>query len=101
MARKGNERMAKVKTLTVGEMKARNKAAGYNWFDNGTMKFFGTKIESAPNAKGIFITSEYNFDRTKRLYTLRKFESDSTVTTIGEFQAYNTKSAALAARKGL
>lgn len=86
--------------LTITEMKKRNQEAGQYWFSKETMDFFGCVIEAGPNIKNIFITSEWNFDRTERYYTLRRFDTKTnTVETIGEFQQYKTLLEARAARR--
>lgn len=89
--------------LTITEMIKRNKAAGFHWFDMETMEYFGSMIEATPNKNGIFITSEWaDFHKTKRRYTLRKFDIEtSNVTTIGDFLQYESLEAAREARKNI
>lgn len=87
--------------LTITEMKKRHKAIGGHWFDKDTMRFFGTTIESLPNAANIFITSEWTGpDETKRAYTLRWFNTETDkVETLGEFLHYQTLEEAREGRK--
>lgn len=59
--------------MTISEMKAINKEKGYYFFDKDSMKFWGSKIHTAPNKYRFFIESHDNFDRTKKLYTVRFF----------------------------
>lgn len=71
------------------------KEVGNHFFDKETMKFWGSKVESDLLPNGTFVISEYNFDRTKRLYTVRKYDSEAKllgdiIKTVGEFQEYET-----------
>ena len=59
--------------MTIAEMKAINKAKGYHFFDKDSMRFWGSKVRTAPNKYRLFIESHDNFDRTKKLYTVRFF----------------------------
>lgn len=59
--------------MTIAEMKAINKAKGYHFFDKDSMRFWGSKVYTAPNKYRLFIESHDNFDRTKKLYTVRFF----------------------------
>ena len=69
-----------------------NEEAGHNWFDEKNLRLFGTKIESPPNRKGLFITSEYfGAGIKKRRYTIRHFDKDTGhVNTVNEFLQYKT-----------
>jgi len=78
-------------TLTIAEMKKRNKQQGEYWFSKGAMEFFNTKIESKPTEKGYFITSEYMEDPSKKRYTIRLFDQETNkVETVGDFRKYET-----------
>lgn len=59
--------------MTITEMKAINKEKGYHFFDRDSMRFWGSKVHTAPNKYRLFIESHDNFDRTKKLYTVRFF----------------------------
>lgn len=54
------------------------------WFTYESMRFFGSRIHwnsLTPMGEGwLFITSEHNFDRTQRLYSIRKATNDKGVT---------------------
>lgn len=77
-----------------------NKAAGKHFFDKGAMEFFGSKLESPLFPNDCFVTSEDNFDRSKRLFTIRKFDrATGSIEDASEFQAYSTKEEAIAAAK--
>ena len=85
--------------MTISEVKSIVTANGGYFFNKDTMNFFGTKIETSVFKNGCFVTSEDNYDKTKRLYTVRRFNGKS-IDTIGDFQQYKTKeSAREAARK--
>jgi hypothetical protein len=82
---------------TLSEFKQANKDNGLHFFDRKTMSFFNSKIESSLLKGGYFITSEQietSQGVEPRKYTLRKANEDATVTTVGEFQQFRTKTAA-------
>lgn len=62
-----------MKITTITEMKQRNKMAGGCFFDRESMRFWGSKIHTAPNKYGFFLESHDSFDRSKKLYTIRVF----------------------------
>ena len=78
--------------ITISEMRKRNEEAGHHWFSDGNMKLFGTKIESPPNRKGLFVTSEYiDAEIKKRAYTIRHFDEETGhINTVNEFLQYKT-----------
>ena len=85
--------------MKISEVVSIVTANGGQFFDKDTMKFWVTRIETGVIKNGCFVTSENNYDGTKRLYTVRRFNGKS-IDTIGEFQQYKTKgSASDAARK--
>jgi hypothetical protein len=59
---------------TISELKEKNKAIGNYFFSKNTMKFFNSKIESAILKSKYFITSEDNWDGSKREFTIREFK---------------------------
>jgi len=78
-----------------------------HWADQETLKFWGSRISESSITKLSdnvyrFVSSEHNFDRSARLYTVREVtfgtevrEDGRTVgtadiDTVGEFQAYGT-----------
>jgi hypothetical protein len=84
--------------LTIAEMKRRDAETGQYWFSKGAMLFFNTKIESEPNEKGYFVTSEYMEDPDQKRYTIRFFDQKTNrVETIGDFRHYETLSEAIGA----
>ena len=85
-------------TITIAEMKRRDSETGQYWFSKGAMAFFNTKIESEPNEKGYFVTSEYMEDPKTKRYTIRLFNlTTNKVETIGDFRQYETLSEAIGA----
>ena len=64
---------------TIAELRAKNEANGYYFFSKKTMKFFRSKIESKILKGKYFITSESNFDDTKRQYSIREFKENGEV----------------------
>lgn len=64
------------------------------WFEPKTMKFFGSRIywdtlTETPNGY-LFISSEDNFDRTEKRFTVRFVNADYGIQTLGEFLGYAT-----------
>lgn len=75
---------------TIKEIIELNKEAGGYFFDEKTMDFWGSKVESEP-IRELFVTSEDNFDRTKKLYTVRRFNPDDcSIDTYSAFQQFET-----------
>ena len=68
--------------MTIAEMKAINKAKGYHFFDSDTMRFWGSKVHTAPNKYRLFIESHDNFDRSAKMYSVRFFNVCGSVETI-------------------
>lgn len=66
-----------------------------HWFSSETMRFFNSKVETALYRGRWFITSEDNFDRSQRMYSVRYAEDNGDITTIGEFAGYLTHKEAL------
>lgn len=75
---------------TMADVRAANKAAGEHWFSRETIRFFGSRIVGGIRRGRFFITSEDNFNRTKRLYSVREAMPDGSIETRGEFQGYRT-----------
>ena len=85
---------------TIEEMIFYHERAGGNWFSKENMDFFETKIETPPNRKGLFITSEKNAFGTKRGYTIRLFDRGTyVIETVNEFLQYKTLEEAKEAMK--
>ena len=87
---------AKQQVSTISELKALNERNGGCWFERGTMRFFGTRIETGIIRGQYFVTSEQQDSDRPRLYTLRSFNDEGDVATVGEFQGHNSKAAAIA-----
>ncbi len=89
--------------MTIDQIKAANKAAGCHWFSPDTLRFFGSRILPTVYAGNVFITSEYaGFDRSGRAYTVRQFDpTDGSVSTVGEFLGYATRSEAVRAARAV
>lgn len=69
-------------------IKTYNANGGY-FFSKETMKFWGSKIVSDLLHNDCFITIEDNFDRTDKLFTIRRFTNGyKDVETVGTFQGY-------------
>jgi hypothetical protein len=84
---------------TIAELKALNAKNGGCWFDPGSMRFFGTRIESGIIAGRYFITSEQREHDTPRKFSVRSFDSEGGIDTVGAFHEHDTKADALAALK--
>lgn len=85
--------------VTITEIRARNKAAGFYFFNRASMRFFASRIESGAYAgadgASYFITSEQSRPSSgppgPRRYTLRRFDPViGDISTVGKFQAYST-----------
>lgn len=84
---------------SVPAVKAAFRSAGSHWFDKDTMAFFGSRIESGMRFNTFFVTSEDNFDRTERRYTVRYAtsygEGRLSMQELGEFQEHESLDSAL------
>lgn len=83
--------------MTLADVRAANKAAGFNWFDRATMRFWACRIHGGLRKGRYFITSEDNFDRSKRLFSIREAMPDGSIHT-PRFQRFATLAEA---REGL
>jgi hypothetical protein len=79
---------------TISQIQRRHEG---HWFSADTMRFFGSKIESGVINGRYFVSSEDNFDRTARFYSVRVADDEGEIGTWGEFQAYETLAEARAA----
>lgn len=52
--------------ITLSEAKAIYKTGGGHFFDRETFKYWGSRIESALYKNRCFVTSENNFDGSRR-----------------------------------
>lgn len=72
--------------MTIADVKQANKDAGYYFFSRDTMRFFGTRIESALYKNNTFITSDYTgFERNNRAYSVREFHSETGIVNTAKF----------------
>lgn len=84
---------------TIPELKALNKAQGYNFFSPETLRFFSSEIEKEVFGGCVFVTSEQNGYRNPRLWTVRAIRANGSIETLSEFQEYDTKEQALYAAR--
>lgn len=79
---------------TINDIKYANSEAGYHFFDADTLRFFNSRILGGVIGDGYFITSEKYDYNSPRLYTIRHANADGSISTVGEFQHYETAHAA-------
>jgi hypothetical protein len=87
---------AKERIESIAQLKALNAQNGGCWFSADTMRFFGTRIESGIIRGKYFITSEQP-PHDVRKFSVRSFNDEGDIDTIGEFCAYRNKREAIAA----
>lgn len=78
----------------ITEVKKANKDKGQHFFSKDTLAFFGSKVYPelyTVAGRQFFITSEDNFNRTQRGYTIREVMPDGDIETLGEFLQHETK----------
>lgn len=67
-----------------------DKENGHHFFSEEIMDFWNSTVEAGMYDNDTFITSEDNFDSSKILYTVRKYNWNThEVETVGMFQAYD------------
>ncbi len=88
-----NRRYAKCNCIK--EIKALNKAQGYNFFSPDTMQFFDSVIEDDVFGGCVFVTSEQNGYGNPRLYTVRAIRANGQIETLSDFQGIETRKQAL------
>lgn len=59
--------------MTITEMKAISKEKGKVYFTPDVVKFWNSRIHTAPNKYGLFVESYDSFNREYRLYAVRCF----------------------------
>lgn len=63
---------------------------GEKYFTKETMEWWGSEIVAGMFANDTFVTSEDNFNKTKKLFSVRRYHWDThDVETIGEFQQFD------------
>ena len=82
--------------FTIAEIKQANREAGHHWFEPATMRFFRSRV-SGPVIANMFVSSEDDRLGGGRLYTIRRANPDGSIDTVGDFQQYGSKAAALRA----
>ena len=87
--------------FTFRGLRARNADTGQQWFSQGAMRFFRTRLCGRPMTSGdrvFFVTSERQGWDHPRLYSVRVMDWETgCVDTVGEFQGYRTRGGALGA----
>ena len=94
-----NRRYAKCNCIK--EIKALNKAQGYNFFSPDTMRFFDTVLADDVFGGCVFVTSEQNGYENPRLYTIRAIRANGRIETLSEFQEFETLKQALAEARSI
>ena len=73
---------------TMEDVKRRNVEAGQHFFDEETMRFFDSRIETELIGQ-FFVTSECG-PNDIRAFTVRRPEDNGSIATVGEFQGHAT-----------
>lgn len=86
---------------TIQQIINANRNRGNHFFSKESMRFFSSRVHCEVYNGCYFVTSE-KFDwKSPRLYTVRKANSDGTIETVGDFQAFDTRSKAHTFAKNL
>lgn len=86
--------------LTIADVKRINRQNGYHFFDADTMRFWGTSMVSELFPNNTFVTADDNYDRSKKLYTVRLFNEDTgDIKTVCGFQRFASLDEAVSAAK--
>lgn len=93
---RGNRPPACRTPRTIAELKALNRENGGCWFEPSTMRFFGTRIEGGIISGRYFVTSEQPPNGARR-FSLRSFDDQGNINTVGDFCAFRSRKEALAA----
>lgn len=92
----------KLKTVCMSDIEARHSG---RWFAPDTKRFWGTRLPQTgvelEDGTRLFVSSELNFNRTERLYTVRRQDLEGNIETVGEFQGYRTREQANRAMRRL
>ena len=81
---------------TMYQIRKANDEAGHYFFSEGAMRFFRSRVHDEVYGAGFFVTSEAA-PNEPRFYTVRFAQPDGSITTVGEFQQYASRSGAHAA----
>lgn len=85
----------------MNEVERANADLGHHWFEPSTKRFFRSRIGDTLYGGRYFISSEQFHEAAPRLYTVREANPDGSIDTVGEFQAYDTRTQAVAAIRKL
>jgi len=88
----------------VIELKNLSRKGDRHFFDDDTMRFFDSRVMSTtfPVQDGIyFVTSERQSPEHRRFWTVRFMDNSGRVSTIGEFQGWESQKAAMQMAKRL
>ena len=81
---------------TIECVKRHNRQKGYHFFDDDTLQFFNSKIESELIGDKYFITSERMELSRPKLFTVRVYDwGTGRVNKVGRFQEHKTLKKAL------
>lgn len=70
--------------------------SGSHFFTEKTMNFWNSTIEYGMFSNDTFVTSEDNFDRSRKLYTVRKYDwKNHSVIDISGFQEFEDRDKAI------
>ena len=88
---------------SINQIISEAERAGSHFFNEATLRFFNSRIQSKIYGGCYFITSERDTyrDSNPRFYTIRKYEGGLGIETVGEFCQYKTKTQAVSAVKKL
>lgn len=82
--------------LNMEQVKRANEAAGQCWFSPATLRFFRCRVSSVLHGGRYFVTSERGPSYgAGRFYTIREATTDGSISTVGEFQEFDTHNAAM------
>lgn len=89
-----------ITTMTLSEFVEASNDAGYHFFDDRTMRMFGTKLHGDIYGAGYFVTSEQDSQGLawggERRFTVRQAVSLTEVRTVSEFGEFSTEAEAWA-----
>jgi len=84
----------------INDIKDAHSRSGGNWFSASTMKYWNTRVHSAIYGGTYFVSSDADYS-SARVYTVRRIDSDGSISTVGDFGAYATSKQAHKAAKAL
>lgn len=77
------------------DVRRANRNIGHHWFDPSTIRCFRSRVSERLYAGAYFVSSERC--PYVRRYTVREANADGSISTVGDFQQYRTRAAAIAA----